>query len=78
MLCGTPVVAMRIGAVPEIVDEGVTGYYAESIDEFNQKILESFNLDRRRIREVAEARFSPERMAREYLQVYEYAAQNRK
>jgi glycosyltransferase involved in cell wall biosynthesis len=75
MLCGTPVVATRIGAVPEIVDDGITGYWAESMEEFAPKVLQSFNLDRRRIREVAEARFAPERMAREYLEVYERAVQ---
>jgi glycosyltransferase involved in cell wall biosynthesis len=78
MLCGTPVVARRIGAVPEIVDEGVTGYCAETMDEFARKILESFKLDRKHIRKITEERFSPERMAREYLRVYESAAQKGK
>ena len=71
MLCGTPVVAMRLGAVPEIVEEGVTGFSAESVEEFTRNIPRSFALDRARIRERALARFSSERMAREYLNVYE-------
>ena len=71
MLCGTPVAATRLGAVPEIVDEGVTGYCADTPDDFQRAITRAFNLDRLRIRQHAETRFSPERMAREYARVYE-------
>jgi glycosyltransferase involved in cell wall biosynthesis len=71
MLCGTPVAAMRLGAVPEILDEGVTGYSVDSLDQFKQAVLNCFTLDRTRVRQVAETRFSPERMARDYLRVYE-------
>src|SRR4029079_19116994 len=56
MLCGTPVAAMRLGAVPEIVDEGVTGYSVESSERFNDAILQCFSLDRARVRQVAETR----------------------
>jgi glycosyltransferase involved in cell wall biosynthesis len=69
-MCGTPVVAMRVGAVPELVDEGITGYLADSVDEFLQKIPLSFSLDRRLIREVAESRFAAVRMAQEYSALY--------
>ena len=71
MLCGTPVVAMRLGAVPEIVDDGVTGYCADTPEAFRAAIIKSRALDRQRIREHAEKRFSAERMARQYVQVYE-------
>jgi glycosyltransferase involved in cell wall biosynthesis len=71
MLCGTPVVATRIGAVPEIIDEGVTGFSAESYERFVDAIPRAFELDRRRVRETAVRRFSSERMAREYVEVYE-------
>jgi glycosyltransferase involved in cell wall biosynthesis len=71
MMCGTPVAAMNIGAVPEIIDEGVTGYYAASTEEFSNAVLQAVNLDRRLIRERAAARFSPENMARQYVEVYE-------
>jgi glycosyltransferase involved in cell wall biosynthesis len=72
MMCGTPVVAIRLGAVPEIVDEGITGYCADSAEEFARQVFPSFALDRSRIRERAEARFSAERMAGEYARLYHH------
>jgi glycosyltransferase involved in cell wall biosynthesis len=71
MMCGTPVVATRLGAVPEIVDEGVTGYTAEATADLGELVLRSFALDRRRIRARAEERFSALRMARDYAALYE-------
>ena len=49
----------------------MTGYGADTPQEFQQAIPKAFTLDRRRIRQQAEQRFSPERMAREYACVYE-------
>jgi glycosyltransferase involved in cell wall biosynthesis len=71
MMCGTPVIALRLGAVPEVVDEGVTGYTAASADELVGQAARSFTLDRRRVRARAEERFSAARMAGHYLRVYE-------
>jgi glycosyltransferase involved in cell wall biosynthesis len=71
MLCGTPVVATRVGATPEVIDEGVTGYLAADAAAFREQVLRSFALDRRRVRTRAEERFSARRMAREYAEVYE-------
>lgn len=71
MMCGTPVAALRIGAVPELVDEGVTGCIAANAEELPDALRRSFALDRRLVRARAEARFSPDRMAREYVEVYE-------
>lgn len=76
MLCGTPVAAMRLGAVPEIVDEGVTGCCADSKDNFLQAIRICLALDRHKIRQQAEQRFSAERMARDYARVYEEVRRN--
>ena len=70
MLCGTPVAAMRAGAVPEIVEEGLTGFMAEGPDDFAAAITKCFALDRRLIRQNAERRFSSERMARDYAALY--------
>lgn len=74
MFCGTPVVAMRLGAVPEIVDEGVTGFSANSPDEFLLAVQKALQLDRRRVRQQAEQRFSAVQMAREYAALYERLA----
>jgi glycosyltransferase involved in cell wall biosynthesis len=71
MMCGTPVVATRRGAVPEVIDEGVTGYCAESPDEFARQVLRSFTLDRRRVRQRAEERFAARQMAQQYSALYE-------
>ncbi|TMP98852.1 MAG: glycosyltransferase family 4 protein [Verrucomicrobia bacterium] len=74
MLCGTPVAAMRLGAVAEIVEEGVSGHTAASKEEFLRAARECLRLNRRQIRQQAEERFSAERMARDYARVYEKIA----
>jgi glycosyltransferase involved in cell wall biosynthesis len=74
MMCGTPIAAMRLGAVPEIVEEGVSGFTAETKDELLAAVPRCFELDRRKIHERAAARFGAERMARAYAAVYEKAA----
>lgn len=70
MLCGTPVAAMGLGAAPEIVDEGVTGFTASAPADFLQAIQKALRLDRRGVRQQAEKKFSAERMAREYAAAY--------
>jgi glycosyltransferase involved in cell wall biosynthesis len=70
MLCGTPIAAMRLGAVPELVEEGVTGFTAANREEFAATVPKCFGLDRSRIRQHAAERFSAERMAREYAEFY--------
>jgi len=71
MLCGTPVAAVRLGAVPEIVEEGVTGCLADGMGELSKAVLRSLELDRGRIRQQAGQRFSAEQMARAYVRLYE-------
>jgi glycosyltransferase involved in cell wall biosynthesis len=71
MLCGTPIAAMRLGAVPEIVDEGLSGFCADTADKLPQAITHCFELDRKRIHQRAVERFNADRMARDYLQLYE-------
>ncbi|HKB41558.1 MAG TPA: glycosyltransferase, partial [Gemmataceae bacterium] len=70
MLCGTPVAAIRLGAVPEVVDEGVTGYSAPSAEDYPEAVQKALDLDRRRVQGRAAKRFSAERMARQYVEVY--------
>src|SRR5205814_439301 len=75
MMCGTPVATMRIGATLEIVEDEITGYCAESEGDFERQVLQTLLLDRRLVREKAVSRFSAERMAREYAQLYERLVQ---
>ena len=71
MTCGTPVAAMGLGAVPEIIEEGVSGYWTTSVEDFPEQVARALALDRSRVRERATERFAAERMARRYAQVYE-------
>jgi glycosyltransferase involved in cell wall biosynthesis len=70
MSCGTPVVAWRNGAVPEIVEDGVTGYIVDSLDAAVAALEAVSRLDRARVRNRFEQRFSAARMARDYLSIY--------
>ena len=70
MSCGTPVLAWRNGAVPEIVEDGVSGFVVDSIDAALARIPALAALDRARVRQRFEARFSAWRMAHDYLAVY--------
>jgi glycosyltransferase involved in cell wall biosynthesis len=70
MACGTPVIAWRNGSVPEVIDDGVSGFIVESIDEAANAIQLVSMLDRRRCREAFDARFSARAMALGYLDVY--------
>lgn len=70
MLVGTPVVAFACGAAPEVVEEGVTGFLASTLDELCMRIRDVQNLDRRACRARARARWGAHRMAREYATVY--------
>jgi glycosyltransferase involved in cell wall biosynthesis len=71
MACGTPVVALDLGAVREVVDEGVTGMVFDSLDGMVAHLTSVFTLDRRTIRERAVARFGVQRMVTEYEAIYE-------
>jgi glycosyltransferase involved in cell wall biosynthesis len=70
MACGTPVIAYRCGSVPEVVEDGVTGYIVDSIEGAVAAVDRVGALDRALIRQRFEERFSVERMAKDYLAVY--------
>jgi glycosyltransferase involved in cell wall biosynthesis len=70
MACGTPVIAFRNGSVPEVVDEGVTGFIVEDEDQAAAAARRLDQLDRARIRHVFESRFTARRMAENYLALY--------
>lgn len=70
MACGTPVIAFRSGAVPEVIDDGVTGFIVASIAEAAEAVARLGQLDRGKVRATFEMRFTVERMAQDYLSIY--------
>ena len=70
MACGTPVAALDRGAVREVVDEGVTGMVFDDLEQMTNELPRVLDLDRRRVRERAVARFGVARMVNEYVGVY--------
>jgi len=71
MACGTPVVAYRGGAVPELVEPGHTGFIVESLEDAVEAVRRVAELSRKRCREVFEQRFTATRMAHDYVQQFE-------
>jgi glycosyltransferase involved in cell wall biosynthesis len=69
MACGTPVVAFRCGSVPEVVDDGVTGFVVDADDALSA-IDRAATLDRRHVRNRFEQRFTARRMAEDYIRIY--------
>jgi glycosyltransferase involved in cell wall biosynthesis len=70
MACGTPVIAYRSGSVPEVVEDGVTGFIVENEEGAIAAVGQLGRLDRRTIRARFEERFSARRMVREYERQY--------
>ncbi len=70
MACGTPVVAWNRGSVPEVIEEGVTGFVVSSEEEAVAALREAARLDRATVRARFEARFTAERMAADYVAIY--------
>jgi glycosyltransferase involved in cell wall biosynthesis len=74
MACGTPVVATGIGAIPEIVEPGVTGAHAPSAQALAECIPQALSLDRARVRARAVERFDYRRMVDEHEALYRRVA----
>lgn len=71
LACGTPVLAYRRGSIPEIIDHGVTGFVCETVDEMVEAVGQVPLLERRRCRASFDERFTADRMARDYVALYE-------
>ncbi|MGY4799919.1 glycosyltransferase family 4 protein [Teichococcus aerofrigidensis] len=71
MACGTPVIAMRRGSVPEVMEDGLTGFIVENEDEAVAAVARIPSLDRGQVRARFEQRFTARRMAEDYVSVYE-------
>jgi glycosyltransferase involved in cell wall biosynthesis len=70
MACGTPVIAWRSGSVPELVEDGLTGFIVDSDEEADRAFARALRLDRTAIRRRFDQRFSSRAMADRYLSLY--------
>jgi hypothetical protein len=70
MACGTPVIAFNFGSVPEVVENGRTGYVVDSVAEAAAAVHRLQQIDRRDVRASFERRFTVEIMARKYEDAY--------
>jgi glycosyltransferase involved in cell wall biosynthesis len=71
LACGTPVIALRDGSVPEVIEDGVTGFICSSEQEMVAAVGRLGEIDRAHCRDEAERRFSPLAMAKAYERLYE-------
>lgn len=71
MACGTPVIAFRRGAAPEVVAHGVSGLLVDNVDEMTEAVRHIGEIDRQRCREHVRERFSVRRMTNGYLAAYQ-------
>jgi len=70
MACGTPVIAFRRGSVPEVIDEGISGFVVDDAEAAVKAVAKAAELDRSRVREAFERRFTAGRMAGDYMRLY--------
>lgn len=72
MACGTPVIAMPGGSVPEVVQNGVSGYICRTVQQMVKRVGE-LNFEPRAVRKYVEDNFSLERMVNKYIALYDDA-----
>lgn len=76
LACGTPVIAFPAGSVPEILENGVTGFVVDTVKAAAQAVERIPTISRTRCREVFQTRFSARRMCDDYIRVYEQVAES--
>src|SRR5690349_4062371 len=77
LACGTPVLAYRRGSIPEIIDHGTTGFVSENLMEMVAAVERIGEIDRQRCRASFDQRFTADRMARDYVALYERIIEER-
>jgi glycosyltransferase involved in cell wall biosynthesis len=77
MACGTPVIAYERGSVPEVMENGVTGFIVNEIEQAVEAVGRVRDLSRAGCREVFEKRFTASRMASDYINAYSRLADSR-
>jgi glycosyltransferase involved in cell wall biosynthesis len=70
MACGAPVLALQAGSVPEIVQNGLSGYVCTSVDEMVERVEQTSALDPKRIRQYVSDKFSTAKMVQSYADLY--------
>jgi glycosyltransferase involved in cell wall biosynthesis len=78
MACGTPVIAFRDGSVPEVMDDGITGFVVETENDAVAALKRLPELDHVRVRQRFEERFTARRMAQDYVDLYQELIEARK
>src|SRR6202035_4951603 len=71
MACGTPVIAYPLGSVPEVIEEGVTGFIVPNMEGAVKAVKRLGEIDRRKCRRHFERHFNAKRMAQDYLNIYQ-------
>ncbi len=71
MACGTPVIAFNKGSMPEVINNGQTGFLVNSVEEAVEALKQVKQIDRLKCRKWVEEKFSVERMVDDYIKVYE-------
>jgi len=71
MACGTPVLALNMGSIPEIIKDGETGYIEENIKDLTKRVKDINNIDRYTCRKHLEDNFSDKRMVESYIKTYQ-------
>ena len=74
LACGTPVLAYRCGSIPEIIEDGVTGFICDNLDEMVAAIDRLPLIRRQQCRDSFKTRFTVERMVQDYLAIYQRMA----
>jgi glycosyltransferase involved in cell wall biosynthesis len=70
MACGTPVIGFARGSVPEVIEEGVNGFAVNNMDEMIERIAAIPQIDRRKCRESAFAKFDVAKIGKQYLDFF--------
>ncbi|AKB18558.1 MULTISPECIES: glycosyltransferase [unclassified Methanosarcina] len=78
LTCGTPVIAINRGAMPELIMDGETGFLVNDVDEAVEAVQKVNSISRRKCRKSVEKRFSVGRMVDDYIRVYETILEKRK
>jgi len=71
LTCGTPVIAVNKGSMPELIMDGETGFLVNGVDEAVNAVQKLGSISRKKCRESVEKRFSVDRMVDDYIKVYE-------